>query len=96
MKSVNTLHPFDHKNTQPNSKHCLSHFQISVMQSELTALQPKLIENSKETDKLIIIVQEETKEVDAKRQIVAADEAEANAAAKEAQGIKVILSSSQT
>ncbi|XP_071486244.1 dynein axonemal heavy chain 3-like [Diadema antillarum] len=62
--------------------------QISVMQEELTALQPKLIENSKETDKLIEIVQKETLEVDAKRQIVAADEAEANAAAKEAQAIK--------
>ncbi|XP_041458176.1 dynein heavy chain 3, axonemal-like isoform X7 [Lytechinus variegatus] len=62
--------------------------QISVMQEELTALQPKLIENSKETDKLIAIVQKETQEVDAKRQIVAADEAVANAAAKEAQAIK--------
>ncbi|XP_030856161.1 dynein heavy chain 3, axonemal-like [Strongylocentrotus purpuratus] len=62
--------------------------QISVMQEELTALQPKLIENSKETDKLIVIVQEETQEVDAKRQIVAADEAVANAAANEAQAIK--------
>nr|XP_054750956.1 dynein axonemal heavy chain 3-like isoform X12 [Lytechinus pictus] len=62
--------------------------QISVMQEELTALQPMLIENSKETDKLIAIVQKETQEVDAKRQIVAADEAVANAAAKEAQAIK--------
>ncbi|XP_038073730.1 dynein heavy chain 3, axonemal-like isoform X4 [Patiria miniata] len=62
--------------------------QISVMQEELTALQPKLIQNRKETQELIEIIKEETIEVDEKRKVVAADEAIANAAAEEAKSIK--------
>ena len=59
------------------------------MQDELIELQPKLIETSKETVELIAIIEEETIEVEKKKQVVEADEAVANKAAKEAQGIKV-------
>ena len=59
------------------------------MQEDLTALQPKLIQTSKETAELIEIIKEETKEVDAKRQLIAADEKMANDAAEEAKAIKV-------
>ena len=59
------------------------------MQVELTALQPQLIQTSKETEELIEIIKGETKEVDAKRQVIAADEKEANEAAEEAKAIKV-------
>ncbi|XP_071815449.1 dynein axonemal heavy chain 3-like isoform X3 [Apostichopus japonicus] len=62
--------------------------QISVMQEELTALQPQLIQTSEETVKLIEIIQKETVQVDAKRQVVAAEEEKANAAAEEAMTIK--------
>ncbi|XP_022099330.1 dynein heavy chain 3, axonemal-like isoform X3 [Acanthaster planci] len=62
--------------------------QISVMQEELTALQPQLIQNRKETQELIEIIKKETEEVDEKRKVVAADEAIANAAAEEAKSIK--------
>ncbi|XP_033114673.1 dynein heavy chain 3, axonemal-like isoform X5 [Anneissia japonica] len=62
--------------------------QIAVMQVELTALQPKLIETSGETEKLIEIIQAETEEVDAKRQVISVDEEVANKAAMAAKAIK--------
>eukprot|EP00061_Rhincodon_typus_P009262 g32632.t1 len=58
------------------------------MQKELTDLQPELIKTSAETDKMMIKIEEETVEVDAKRELVAADEAVANEAAAAAQEIK--------
>ncbi|GCB71663.1 hypothetical protein scyTo_0001655 [Scyliorhinus torazame] len=62
--------------------------QVSVMQKELTDLQPELIKTSAETDKMMIKIEEETIEVDAARELVAADEAVANEAAAAAQEIK--------
>lgn len=62
------------------------------MQVELTALQPQLIETSAETEKMMLHIEKETAEVDAKKELVAADEQEANEAAAVAQGIKVISS----
>uniref|UniRef100_UPI00398E73BF dynein axonemal heavy chain 3 isoform X1 n=2 Tax=Pristiophorus japonicus TaxID=55135 RepID=UPI00398E73BF len=62
--------------------------QVSVMQKELTDLQPELIKTSYETDKMMIKIEEETVEVDAKRELVAADEVVANEAAAAAQEIK--------
>ncbi|KAH0631920.1 hypothetical protein JD844_019823 [Phrynosoma platyrhinos] len=61
---------------------------VLVMQKELTALQPELIETSEETDRMMIHIEKETIEVDAKKELVAADEQEANEAAAVAQGIK--------
>uniref|UniRef100_A0A667J1Y3 Dynein axonemal heavy chain 3 n=1 Tax=Lynx canadensis TaxID=61383 RepID=A0A667J1Y3_LYNCA len=62
--------------------------QVAVMQVELTALQPQLIHTSEETAKMMVKIEEETKEADAKKLLVQADEKEANAAAAIAQGIK--------
>ncbi|XP_026560379.1 dynein heavy chain 3, axonemal [Pseudonaja textilis] len=62
--------------------------QVAVMQVELTALQPQLIETSAETEKMMLHIEKETAEVDAKKELVAADEKEANEAAAVAQGIK--------
>ncbi|XP_042293782.1 dynein axonemal heavy chain 3 [Sceloporus undulatus] len=62
--------------------------QVAVMQKELTALQPQLLQTSEETDRMMIHIEKETVEVDAKKELVAADEQEANEAAAVAQGIK--------
>ncbi|XP_067562534.1 dynein axonemal heavy chain 3 isoform X1 [Pseudorca crassidens] len=62
--------------------------QVAVMQVELTALQPQLIQTSEETAKMMVKIEGETREADAKKLLVQADEEEANAAAAIAQGIK--------
>ncbi|BFZ17590.1 hypothetical protein BsWGS_20629 [Bradybaena similaris] len=62
--------------------------QVSVMQQELTDLQPELIKTSADTEKLMIKIEQDTVEVEAKKEVVAADEAVANEAAAAAQAIK--------
>ncbi|KAM4829514.1 dynein axonemal heavy chain 3 [Thomomys bottae] len=62
--------------------------QVAVMQVELTALQPQLILTSEETAKMMVKIEEETKQADAKKLLVQADEKEANASAAVAQAIK--------
>ncbi|XP_060028831.1 dynein axonemal heavy chain 3 isoform X1 [Erinaceus europaeus] len=62
--------------------------QVAVMQIELTALQPQLILTSEETAKMMVKIEAETREADAKKLLVQADEKEANAAAAISQGIK--------
>ncbi|KAK9527005.1 hypothetical protein VZT92_015671 [Zoarces viviparus] len=62
--------------------------QVSGMQEELTALQPELIETSADTDKMMLKIEGETVEVDAKKELVSADEKVANEAAAVAQAIK--------
>lgn len=64
--------------------------QIAEMQKELTALQPELIKTSAETDKMMTRIEKETIEVDAKKELVSADEKEANDAAAVAKAIKVV------
>lgn len=59
------------------------------MQIELTALQPQLIQTSEETARMMVKIEKETIEADAKKLLVQADEKEANASAAVAQGIKV-------
>lgn len=59
------------------------------MQEELTALQPELIQTSAETDEMMVKIEGETVEVDAKKELVSADEKVANEAAAAAQAIKV-------
>lgn len=61
------------------------------MQEELTAMQPELIRTSAETDQMMIKIEGETVEVDAKRALVSADEKVANDAAAAAKAIKVPL-----
>lgn len=62
--------------------------QVSVMQEELQALQPKLVAQSQLSDKLMIRIEQDTVNVEAKKEVVAADEALANEAAAAAQAIK--------
>ena len=62
--------------------------QVSIMQQELQELQPQLVETSKETDQLMVKIEKDTVEAEAKKEVVAADEAVANKAAAKAQGIK--------
>ena len=62
--------------------------QVSIMQKELTDLQPELIKLSGETEKLMVKIEQDTVEVEAKKEVVAADEAVANEAAAAAQAIK--------
>lgn len=59
------------------------------MQQELTDLQPDLIKNSAKTDKMMVKIESETVEVDAKKKLVSADEKLANEAAAAAQAIRV-------
>ncbi|KAL0617693.1 Dynein heavy chain 3, axonemal, partial [Plecturocebus cupreus] len=61
----------------------------AIMQKELTALQPQLILTSEETAKMMVKIEAETREADAKKLLVQADEKEANVAAAIAQGIKI-------
>ncbi|ELT89912.1 hypothetical protein CAPTEDRAFT_157693, partial [Capitella teleta] len=65
-----------------------SESQISVMQTELQDLQPKLIKTSEETVELIGIIEKETVEVEEVKKVVEADEAICNKAAMEAKAIK--------
>ncbi|NXU51136.1 DYH3 protein, partial [Turnix velox] len=62
--------------------------QVAEMQKELTDLQPELIQTSAETEKMMIRIEKETTEVDAKKELVSADEKEANEAAAVAKAIK--------
>ena len=59
------------------------------MQVELQELQPKLVETSKQTEDLIVVIEKETVEVEAVKKVVEEDEAVANKAAGEAKAIKV-------
>lgn len=59
------------------------------MQQELTDLQPDLIKSSAKTDKMMVKIESETVEVDAKKKLVSADEKLANEAAAAAQAIRV-------
>ena len=62
--------------------------KVSVMQQELRELQPQLVETSKETEQLMVKIEKDTVEAEAKKEVVAADEAVANQAAAKAKGIK--------
>ena len=62
--------------------------QVSTMQVELNDLKPKLIETSKETDRIMEVIARDSVEVEKKRSIVKADEEVANQKASVAKGIK--------
>ncbi|CAF0750041.1 unnamed protein product [Didymodactylos carnosus] len=61
---------------------------IDAMKKELTELQPKLKETAIIVENLMVRIEQETAEVEARKEIVAADEAVANEAAAKAQSIK--------
>lgn len=62
--------------------------EVGKMQIELTDMQPKLIETSEETEKLMVKIEQDAVEVEAKKEVVAADELVANEAAAASQAIK--------
>ncbi|XP_050529641.1 dynein axonemal heavy chain 3 isoform X2 [Daktulosphaira vitifoliae] len=62
--------------------------QVSVMQDQLTALKPKLVETSIATEALMVKIEQDTVKVESKKEIVGADEALANEAAAASQAIK--------
>ena len=62
--------------------------QVSVMQQELTDLQPQLVIASKEVDEIMIVIEKESIEVAKVEKVVKADEAVANEQAMAAQAIK--------
>ena len=66
----------------------LSEKQVSIMQKELTDLQPIMIKTSDETEYLINEIEREAAEVDTIKQIVEADTEQANRTTTEAQTIK--------
>jgi dynein heavy chain len=62
--------------------------QVAVMQQEIIELQPELIKTSEETEKLMVKIEKDTVEAEAKKEVVAEDEKVANEAAAVSQGIK--------
>lgn len=62
--------------------------QVSSMQEELTALQPKLVEASREADELMVRVQDETDLVEGQKELVGADEAALGRKTQATQAIK--------
>ncbi|XP_017759468.1 PREDICTED: dynein heavy chain 3, axonemal [Eufriesea mexicana] len=62
--------------------------QIAVMKEELQALQPKLLAQSELSNKLMVRIEQDTINIEARKEIVGAEEALANEAAAAAQAIK--------
>lgn len=62
--------------------------QITFLQQELLRLQPELVRTSLETTVLMSSIERETIEVENAREVVAANEFKANAAATKAQNLK--------
>jgi dynein heavy chain len=62
--------------------------QVSVMQKELTDLQPQLVEASIQVDEIMVVIEKESIEVAKVEKVVKADEAVANEQAMGAKAIK--------
>ncbi|XP_017878877.2 dynein heavy chain 3, axonemal [Ceratina calcarata] len=62
--------------------------QIAVMKVELQELQPKLLAQSELSNKLMVRIEQDTINIEARKEVVAAEEALANEAAAAAQAIK--------
>ncbi|CAK9833026.1 Dynein axonemal heavy chain 3 [Anthophora retusa] len=62
--------------------------QIAVMKEELQALQPKLLAQSELSNKLMVRIEQDTINIEARKEVVGAEEALANEAAAAAQAIK--------
>ena len=65
--------------------------QVAVMRKELEELQPQLKIAAEETVKMMGTIEIETKQAEAKREIVAKEEAIANEKASIAQALQVII-----
>jgi len=55
----------------PDADTVLCASQVSVMQQELQDLQPELIQTSENTEQLMIKIEQDTVEVEAKREVLA-------------------------
>ena len=61
---------------------------VEVMKKELIDLQPVLVQSSKDTERMMVIVEKETQDASVIRAVVAKEEANANVKASEAKKIK--------
>jgi len=62
--------------------------QVTIMKQELEGLQPILLQTAEDTNKLLAQIDKDTKEAEATRAVVEAEEAIANIKAAEAKAIK--------
>jgi len=62
--------------------------QVAGMQEELQALQPKLVTARAEADELMVVIEKDSKEAEATREVVQRDEAAASVKAEAAAAIK--------
>uniref|UniRef100_A0A336M3T0 CSON009294 protein n=1 Tax=Culicoides sonorensis TaxID=179676 RepID=A0A336M3T0_CULSO len=62
--------------------------QVSLMQEQLRTLQPQLKKSSDETEKFMVIIERQTAEAEAKKEVLGADENAANEASAAAQALK--------
>ncbi|RMX38335.1 hypothetical protein pdam_00005508 [Pocillopora damicornis] len=62
--------------------------EVADMQKELEELQPQLVETAKENSKMMIVIEKESAEVEARSELVRKDEAVANQKASESQALK--------
>ena len=58
------------------------------MQKELEELQPKLVTATEENSKMMVVIERESREVEARSKVVRKDEAVANEKASESQALK--------
>ena len=79
------------KNRYSNGYACLikTETDVNVMQEELEALQPVLVETSKETEQKLIVVTKESDAAEIIKSGVAIEEADAQKIADEASAIKL-------
>ena len=63
-------------------------WQVASMQKELEELQPKLVTAQEENAKMMVVIEKENTEVEARSKVVKKDEAAANEKAAEAQALK--------
>ncbi|GFO33725.1 dynein heavy chain 12, axonemal-like, partial [Plakobranchus ocellatus] len=62
--------------------------QVASMQKELEELQPQLVVSAAENEKMLVVIERESKEVEQTSEKVKADEAVANESASQAQALK--------
>ena len=81
---TSTLHPL----TPPHP--CTPHTptQVASMQKELEELQPKLVTAREENAKMMVVIERESVEVEARSKVVRKDEEVANEKAAEAKALK--------
>ena len=65
-----------------------THMQVASMRKELEELQPKLVTAQEENAKMMVVIEKENIEVEARSKVVKKDEAVANEKAAEAQALK--------